>query len=244
VPDLRSAVPMHAVPKPAGGVRWLARLDPVDDARYRSLVAPLTPRLERALGPEVLANRAVGRGRLATVNLEAWGAARATWDRRTRAALDAGAARHVFITDVATCYPSIAPAVVARRLRRSGAGGAAVESLERFLHDLGERGVRGLPTGPSPSALLANLVLADVDDRLRATGVRHLRWVDDIVVFAAGHRQALRAIDATHRALDELGLRPNPRKTVSLTDLAAIRGRLLGGGRSMWRTPAWDDAAP
>lgn len=244
MPDARGAVRMQAVARPGGGVRWLARLDPVDRARYRSLVAPLAPVVERSLGVEVLANRAVGRGRWPTVRLEAWRRARATWARRVEAALASDLTRAALITDVAACYASIEPEVVARRLRASGAPGPRVESLERFLHDLGERGVPGLPVGPSPSALLANLVLAAPDEHVRAAGLRHIRWVDDVIVFAPGRRAALRGYDAFRRALDELGLHPNPRKTVLLDDPAEVRGRVRGHGWSASRGFACDDAAP
>ena len=76
----------------------------------------------------------------------------------------------VLVADVAACYASIEPRVLARRLRSAGAAGSAAEEIERFLHDLGERGVEGLPVGPSSSALLANLVLAAADEARSGRG--------------------------------------------------------------------------
>jgi hypothetical protein len=245
VPDRRDRVRIDVVPRPGSGTRRLARLDAVDASRYRSLVAPLAPLIERSLTPDVLANRAVGRGAHATVRLEDWRRARLAWSRRAEAGLVARSTRAVVVSDVAACYPSIEPGVVGRRLRASGASRHDAGRIEAFLRELGERGVDGLPVGPSASALLANLVLVPADERLREAGIRHLRWVDDVVMFARGRQEALRGLDAWRRALEDLGLRANPRKTSLVLDPGHARSRVRGdGSSSAGHVSACDDAAP
>ena len=186
--------------KPGGGERRLARLDPADDETYRRLVAPLVPRLERLLGPSAVANRAT-----TDAHLRPWTGARRVWRRALRAAL--AGERHVVVVaaDVRECYASI---------REPGLAAAGVsDELTAFLRGLRERGVKGLPIGPDPSAILANGVLAVADREAAAAGCRPIRWVDDVVFAAAGRRSAQRAFDAWRRSLAELELEANEDKT-------------------------------
>jgi hypothetical protein len=209
VPQLR------AVPKLGGGVRWLTDLDPGDDDAYRAAVAPLVPEIEGSLGPEVLANR-VRRGRSGW-RLEPWGPARATWRERVSEAIRTAPPHAVFaVADVRDCYASIVPTTVMRTL---GPVAAVVVSL---LERLGDAGVRGLPVGPEPSALVSNAVLASVDRALRASNVRHLRWVDDVVLWGP-RGNVLRALDAAHRSAEDLGLELHPAKTRVLDTCDELR---------------------
>lgn len=200
---LRHQPRITQVPRPGGGVRVMVGLEPGDDAVYRSLVARAAAALERSLGPEVVANRLVG----VPLVLEDWRSAHARWRR----AIERPAARGLRVhLDVAACYDSIRPKVVAASLRSAGVDARA---LERLLLELVDHGVPGLPVGPEASAVLANVILAQVDLAVDAAGVPHVRWVDDLVVFAPGRREAIRAIDGVRRELEALGLRPNEAKT-------------------------------
>ncbi len=46
-----------------------------------------------------------------------------------------------------------------------------------------------------PSAVLANAVLGELDRAVRSTGARHVRWVDDVVLWGA-RAEVRRALDA------------------------------------------------
>jgi hypothetical protein len=186
--------------KPGGGERRIARLDPIDDETYRSLVTPIVPRLERSLGPRAFANRATGDARL-----RPWPAARRVWRRAVGAAL-AGEPHVVIVAaDVRECYASIRD----RALAAAGPG----DELWSFLRALWDHGIEGLPIGPDPSAILANGVLAVADREAAAAGCRPIRWVDDVVFAAAGRRTARLAFDAWRRSLRDLGLEVNEGKT-------------------------------
>lgn len=213
-----SVQPVRLVPEPKpGGVRWLVHLDPVAEAAYAAGVAPLVPAIEAALPPNVVANRvAEVRTRPPAVRLEAWSTARA----RFRAlvddlAADAGAA---LVADVRDCYGSITLPVLGRAL---GALGCAIGEVERAIEAVGrlrEHGVRGLPIGPEPSAVLANAVLLAVDARLGRAGFRHVRWVDDVVVFARDAAGAREALEVLEQALAGIGLRLALEKTRVVAD--------------------------
>jgi Reverse transcriptase (RNA-dependent DNA polymerase) len=198
-------LPRTALAARAGG-RWrtITTLDPADDATYRRLVERATPAIERALSCCVLANRVAGPG----LDLEDWRAARGRWRRAVAAASEPGVRLRL---DVADCYGSIRPRVVADALAAVGAADRA--ELVRLLHELATAGIPGLPVGPAASAVLANAVLARVDSALDAAGVPHVRWVDDVVVATRSRAHARRLAGEVDRELASIGLRLQDAKT-------------------------------
>ncbi|HSD49485.1 MAG TPA: RNA-directed DNA polymerase [Actinomycetota bacterium] len=212
--------PVRLVPKP-GGVRWLAHLDPVAAAGYAAAVAPLVPAIESALPPNVVANRvAEVRRRPPAIRLEAWTSARG----RFRVLVEhlAATAGGALVTDVRDFYGSIAPPVLAGALVGVGCGGKEVRRAVDAVRRMSVHGVRGLPIGPEPSAVLANAVLVAVDRDLASAGFRYLRWVDDLVVFAPDATGAGAALEVVTRALAPLRLRPAPEKTRVLDDARSL----------------------
>ncbi len=220
----RPIVPVRLVaePKP-GGIRWLARLDTTTAAAYAASVARLVPTIEDALPPTVVANRVI---RSCTdppvLRLESWQAARARFRRLVRSgASGAGAA---LMADVRDCYGSITGPVVGAALGSLGARPEEVDGVLEVLHPLAAHGVRGLPIGPEASAVLANAVLLRVDRRLAEAGRTHVRWVDDLIVFAEDVGDARAALEVVRQALGEIELALAERKTRVVVDPAVIRG--------------------
>jgi Reverse transcriptase (RNA-dependent DNA polymerase). len=103
-----------------------------------------------------------------------------------------------------------------------------MRDLLALLARLQDEGVKGLPIGPEPSAVLANLVLAEGDRALREASAPHVRWVDDFVVFTEGRLHSIRAHDALRRSLGESGLELSEPKTAIL-DADEAKVRLLAG---------------
>lgn len=200
---------LRAVPKPGGGIRWLVTLSAADGLAYRLAVARLVPAIERVLGPGVVANRVVGRGSRAWTVLEPWRPAREAF-RLTLARLGASY-EGVTMTDVRDCFGSIGPVAVERSLR--GLPRDDVVRVLRLLDRFEAEGVRGLPIGPNPSAILANVVLSAVDRSIGSAGASHLRWVDDVAIAARNEAGLRRALQAACEALEALGLEPNGAKT-------------------------------
>jgi hypothetical protein len=217
-----ASVRLVAEPKP-GGVRWLARLDARTGAAYAASVAPLVPAIERELPPAVVANRVVfARIDPPAIRLESWRAARSRFQRLVRAgASGAGAA---LMTDVRECYASIGAPLVAQALASLGARGAELGPVLALLRRLEAHGVRGLPIGPEASAVLANAVLLRIDRRLAEAGFAHVRWVDDLIVFADHVGAAGDALGIVRTTLSEMGLAPAEHKTRVVVDPALIRG--------------------
>jgi hypothetical protein len=184
-----------------GGSRRAIRLAAAEAIAYARAVAPLVPAIERRLDPDVYANRAVGRGSRAWTRLEPWRPARLGFDRAVCRLSGLG---DVTLVDVRRCYASIDPAVVEGSLHDLGRN--EVAGVLRVLGRLERRGIRGLPIGPHPSAILANAVLGGMDRAIRRAGARHVRWVDDVAIAAPTEAASARAIEAARDALAAIGL--------------------------------------
>jgi hypothetical protein len=223
-----------------GGVRWLSLLDHPTEAQYSALVASVAPAIEASLGPEVVANRASLGATSDTPSigllLRPW---RPAWNAFLRwghhLAFGAGA---FVAADVRRCYLSIGPDLVGRTLRRLGCERDDVRDLTTMLEALDTAGVRGLPIGPNPSAVLANAVLAGADEALRAAGVRHLRWVDDVWIFAPSRPEALTALGSLAGWLEGQGLSLAPEKT-RIVDRPHEIPAAVGGGTVSPATPRY-----
>lgn len=203
------------------GTRSVVTLHPAVASAYERLVVAVAPTIEDRLSDHVIANR-VSATSVAPAKLEL-----RPWrlERRRYARLVRVLARHsevLVVSDVRRCYATIAPATVARALRRVGTTDRDAEAIAAFLRRLERVGVRGLPVGPPPSAVLANAVLSILDGALDDVGFPFLRWVDDIVVGvrAVDARRAIATIDA---GLRSAGLERHAGKT-RIVDGAGVGG--------------------
>lgn len=215
-------------PKPTGGSRALVRLDPGDDLAYAAAAARAVRFVERTRPHESRGPRVTGWDRRTGIVFEPTSVARRRWRRDAARLLSTS--QVVVITDVHDCFGSITPAVVLAELRRAGVAENAVAVVEAWLAAFAAAGVHGLPVGPAASAVLAEAVLSGGDHSLRRPGVAHVRWVDDVAIFADGRRTAVRALDALRRSWARSGLQAHEGKTV-IVDRPDAMAR-LGSGSS------------
>ncbi len=220
-----------------GGVRWVAVPHPELAAAYAAAVSPVVPIVEAALPSAVLANRVARVRRVpAAVELEPWERARARFRHRVRR--EAATAGCALMADVRDCYGSIRPAAVEAALEDLRCGRGRIAPVLRVLDRFAGAGVRGLPIGPAPSAVLANAVLLAVDRALAEGGWRHVRWVDDVIVFARDVGDAQAALARIAAALGTVGLALAASKTRVVVDPGSIRGAGgLSGPRAARRPP-------
>jgi hypothetical protein len=196
------------------------------------VVAAVARTVESALSSRVTAHRLAGCGEEPpALRLVPWRDERSAFAR----GLASMAATHpcLVFTDVRDCYGSIRPSVVRDVLARLGAAPGSCERVQTFLDELAARGVRGLPVGPTPSAVLANAVLAVSDRALERRGVPYLRWVDDVVAGTPDRNTAERVVADLAAALGRVGLALNESKTRIVVDSAAegLAVRASMGGR-------------
>jgi Reverse transcriptase (RNA-dependent DNA polymerase) len=217
---------LEATTMPGGRIRMIARLADEDARRYDAAVAPMVSLIERAVGPSVVANRARPMPRCGCVVLRPWRPARSRLLRM--AVARSTVARAAAVADVRACYSSITDATVEATLKAFGAGRRDVHALLQVLGDLHGAGIPGVPVGPAASAILANGALAGADEALAAAGVAHLRWVDDVVLFASAQGADAAVASALGR-LDEALAR------AGLT-LAREKTRPLDGPADLART--------
>jgi hypothetical protein len=197
----------------ASGTRSVVTLHPAIASRYARIVAPTVPLIEAGLSPRVVANRVASVSTTpASIVLRPWRVERRGYARLVRTLAPPG--DRLVLADVRACYSSIAPSVAERRLRSLGVGAPQASAVARFLEWLGDRAdVAGLPIGPAPSAVLANAVLAEVDERLDVAGRRFVRWVDDVVVGVSSPDDASAVLELIDEALQRVGLDRNDAKT-------------------------------
>lgn len=66
------------------------------------------------------------------------------------------------------------------------------KAMEKFLLGLNTLTSRGVPVGPAPSIIIAELVASDIDKKILSYTRHFVRWVDDISIFFRGKNEAER----------------------------------------------------
>lgn len=174
---------------PAGhfGMRLGSRIAPVWNAYYLSLVIDSAPAIERirASHEKVHSYRFIQPDRDALIFDKHVG-----WLGFNEAVRSACSAYpYVLTTDISDFYHRIRIDRISNAMRSTGVASARIERLTRVLELLGVDRF-GLPVGGPASRILAELALTPVDDRLAAAGIAHVRFVDDIRIFADTEQQA------------------------------------------------------
>ena len=206
-------------------MRELAVLDPPLARRYLEAVAVVAPRIETRLSDRVFANRVTSSSAdPPAIRLASWRAERRAFGARLRRL--ARAEGSLVLADVRDCYGSIRPGVVHASLTRLGCDRVAALEVAAVLGRIAEAGRPGLPVGPVSSAVLANAVLAPIDEALASAGIAHLRWVDDVVALVSGSGAPSGVLELLCAALAGVGLELNAAKTrvMASGEIARDRG--------------------
>ncbi len=86
--------------------------------------------------------------------------------------------------------------------------------LDQLLMDMSGKESQGIPIGNDISFLLAELVLTQVDRKLKVTGKHGYRWFDDYEIACATFEEAQECLTRLNAALASFRLRINPNKTI------------------------------
>jgi hypothetical protein len=104
---------------------------------------------------------------------------------------------HVLVTDISDFYNQIYHHTIENQLDECGISSNFITALKRLLANTTEGVSRGVPIGPHPSHLLAEMSLIPVDRYIQSLGVVFCRYVDDIHIFCESR-------DKTHQVLYEI----------------------------------------
>ena len=91
---------------------------------------------------------------------------------------------HVVVTDIADFFPRLYLHRVEGALDNSTKKNNHVRSISQLLSQWNQTQSYGIPVGPSPSRLIAEIALDDVDKILRSEGIMFVRHMDDYRLFA------------------------------------------------------------
>lgn len=190
-------------PKPQGGFRSLAVLDPIDEISMRVAVTPIVHKIDRSL------HRSVYSGNLQKGG-PGWHFRRpnGVWKRLRRDLTNniRNAPFSSFLrTDVSSFYSSIPSSIHADLAIRFDPSGKFLPFLDPFFETWRAEGLVGLPIGPEISLLLANAVLTPLDKMIDGLGYVFARYTDDVFVLnvdPADHQKFLRSIDSTLATID------------------------------------------
>jgi len=102
----------------------------------------------------------------------------------------------ILVTDIADFYNQISHHRVQNALQSAGIEDLRSKSIERYLGLItSTKTSRGIPVGLSPSSVLAEAVLDDLDKHLLGNGIVFTRYVDDLRVFCKTKKDAVNCLE-------------------------------------------------
>ena len=150
--------------------------------------------------------------------------------RAVQQGLDEGLC-HVVDADLQRYFDTIPHAKLMNQVFHWIKDGSVLDLIERFVKakvtsELGTwEPEQGTPQGAVLSPLLANLYLHPLDQLLRASGYRLVRYADDFVVMCDSQAAANQALEVVKAWVEQAGLALHPEKT-RLTDLTQDGGHI------------------
>lgn len=195
----------HWIPKPGTNKKRPLGLpcvrDKVVQEALRSLIEPIfeSEFLEGSHG--FRPNRSTD---TACRHLEAWLRAGKVW---------------VVDADITGCYDNIDQERLLDEVNRRIADGAVLKLIKAFLKAgvMEEMKVqaseRGTPQGGIVSALLANIYLHALDEKLESRGIAWVRYADDFLLLCGSREEAEATLETVREILKEMGLSLSPEKT-------------------------------
>lgn len=191
--------------------RQMAWLDSIDQLIYRAAVGRVVHPIAAALDGDSVLSFKLAQRRMGW-EMEDW---RHRNPARRMRAKELLAAHPVMGTiDVKGFYQSIRRPALERVLADVPVHAATVDFLLGWLDALDSlSGIKGLPTGPDASGILAHAVLIPLDSMLARLRVPFVRWVDDTWFFVDDLAEYEAIIEAYQQQLGLLGLELHPTKT-------------------------------
>ncbi|MFI2301025.1 reverse transcriptase domain-containing protein [Actinacidiphila glaucinigra] len=182
-------------PKDPLSVRPLARFGVKDRLTYESLIFQVSSIVDSKISDNVFSYRA---RRTSIHSVQDWLDMR----HHAREVLNADESLIMARTDVTAFYEHVALDILSMDLSRAGVSDALLNKVLYFLQRFQEQSrAWGLPQGSSASGVLANVYLAPVDEVIRQSAVRHVRYSDDMYLFGDDREHLRSSLLTANQAL-------------------------------------------
>ena len=184
--------------KPNGTFRVVHQLDPLDSIIYAALTYEIAAKLEQYRIPRekgiVWSYRIKPsvKGSFFDPEDNTW----REYNRRTRELAAEFKDGYVVTCDIVDFYNQIYLHRIENLIEEACglAYAAHGKAMENFLLGLNTLTSRGIPVGPAPSIIIAELIAADIDKKTLSYTDNFVRWVDDISIFFATKDEAERVL--------------------------------------------------
>ena len=184
---------INLAPKPNGNFRIVHQLDPIDSLIYTALVREVCEIIEEYRIPEL---QQVACSYRIKPDLEgSFFSAKTGWDifsSRSKILADNYATGYVIVGDITDFYNQIYTHRIQNLIEEAGKGSFDDNSkaIDNFLLGINKKTSRGIPVGPAPSIVLAELIMASIDKKIKIYSNDFVRYVDDIKVFAKNRKSS------------------------------------------------------
>jgi hypothetical protein len=121
--------------------------------------------------------------------------------------------KYVVVTDLVDFYNQIYHHTIDNQLSEAGVSNPHQRAIKRLLQFETDKISRGIPVGPHPSHVLAELAMVPIDGFLTQSGITYCRYVDDIHLFVKSKSEATIELSNLVQALDSHKLSLNRTKT-------------------------------
>ncbi len=154
---------------------------------------------------------------------EQWYEAWPLFDAETRRIIDSEGFKHLVVSDITAYYENVHHEILRQILVDGYHSCYEINLLMNFLREWtvplsdGYRISRGIPQGNAISAFLGNIYLLELDEAMvfleKRHGIRYIRYMDDIKIFARELKDAKRALFKMNDVLRSLQLNVQGAKT-------------------------------
>lgn len=174
-------------PKPNGNYRIVHQLDPIDSLIYASLIREVCEVVESYRIPEsedIACSYRIKpdmEGSFFQKNDDGW--------QKFKSKSEELAIKYkggfVIVADITDFYNQIYTHRICGLIEEAGQGAHDDLSvvLEKFILGLNKKTSRGIPVGPAPSIIISELIMADIDRKIKNYTNDFVRYVDDIRIY-------------------------------------------------------------
>lgn len=184
-------------PKPNGNYRCAHQLDPLDSLIYTALLREICEGIEQYRIPQ--SEEIVYSYRIKPNMEGSFFANDQGWDAfasRSDALADKFRKGYVIVADITDFYNQIYTHRINNLIVEAGKGiyDEQAKITENFLLSLNKNTSRGIPVGPAPSIILAELIMGNIDKKISGYTKNFVRYVDDIRIFFDKPEDAIYAL--------------------------------------------------